>query len=213
MALEKKSYSEQIYEQLKEDILCNRIPFGAVLANRELQKRFGVSSTPVRDAINHLNLEGFIDEINQGGARVVNFDLTSALEINEIVSLLSVRAVELAAERADRQALSSQLKQAIDLQKLHQDGDGYYEQDNQFHLTFFRYAQNSRLLKLYRQYDLLQEILIRYYYQTGGRDRVAAIAEHQRIYFAMQAGDTVEAARQMALHYQGAQEKLRQVLK
>lgn len=51
----KQTLSEQIYNILKEDILCGRILMGDKLTNRELQERFQVSSTPVRDAINRLS--------------------------------------------------------------------------------------------------------------------------------------------------------------
>ena len=45
----KQTLSEQLYNILKEDILSGRILMGDKLTNRDLQERFQVSSTPVRD--------------------------------------------------------------------------------------------------------------------------------------------------------------------
>ena len=61
----KLTLSEQIYNILKEDILAGTIPLGAKLTNRELQERFQVSSTPIRDAINKLNQDGLIGEVTR----------------------------------------------------------------------------------------------------------------------------------------------------
>ena len=95
--LMKQTLSDQIYELLKEDIITHRISFGEKLVNRELQQKFGVSSTPVRDAINHLYLDGLLDNITNGGARVISFDLSFALEVNEVVMILTQGAIQAAA--------------------------------------------------------------------------------------------------------------------
>ncbi|MGI5872737.1 MAG: GntR family transcriptional regulator, partial [Bacillota bacterium] len=99
--LNKKTLSEQIYELLKQDIMNRKIGFGEKLINRDLQKKYGVSSTPVRDAINRLYQDGLVEDIKRNGARVITFDLTAAIEINEIITILSVGAVELSAEKSD----------------------------------------------------------------------------------------------------------------
>ena len=88
--LNKKTLSEQIYQLLKQDILSQKIGFGEKLINRDLQKKYGVSSTPIRDAINRLYQDGLVEDITKNGARVIAFDLTAAIEINEIITILSV---------------------------------------------------------------------------------------------------------------------------
>ena len=70
----KKNLSEQIYESLKKEILDQKIGFGEKLINRSLQEKYGVSSTPVRDAINRLYVDGLLDNISNVGARVIPFD-------------------------------------------------------------------------------------------------------------------------------------------
>ena len=78
----KKTLNEQIYEALRDEILAKKISFGEKLVNRELQNKFGVSSTPVRDAINRLYMDGLVDEVSKTGARIISFDLKFATEIN-----------------------------------------------------------------------------------------------------------------------------------
>ena len=67
MKLMRKSLSDQIYSVLKLEILKQKIPFGSKLVNRNLQERFEVSSSPVRDAINRLYNDGLISSITQSG--------------------------------------------------------------------------------------------------------------------------------------------------
>ena len=93
----KLTLSEQIYNILKEDILAGTIPLGAKLTNRELQERFQVSSTPIRDAINKLNQDGLIGEVTKTGAQLISFDFEYSGELNEFILALSCQAVALSA--------------------------------------------------------------------------------------------------------------------
>ena len=85
----KLTLSEQIYNILKEDILAGTIPLGAKLTNRELQERFQVSSTPIRDAINKLNQDGLIGEVTKTGAQLISFDFEYSGELNDVILALS----------------------------------------------------------------------------------------------------------------------------
>lgn len=87
MKLMRKSLSNQIYTVLKKEILHGAIPFGSKLVNRQLQSRFDVSSSPVRDAINRLYLDGLVSSITQSGAVVVEFTLDFYTEVNEVLPL------------------------------------------------------------------------------------------------------------------------------
>ena len=61
MALNRSSLSEQIYNQLREDILLGQIPAGQKLGLKELQEKFQVSSTAVREALIRLSQEQLVE--------------------------------------------------------------------------------------------------------------------------------------------------------
>lgn len=203
--INKETYAEQIYEDIKQDILYHRVNFGERLINRELQKRYGVSSTPIRDAINKLYLDGFIEEITKAGAKVIDFNLDFALEINEIVSLLSDHALKMSSTKSDINEISEILAQQLILQKqTRNNDDDYFKYDNEFHLTFFRYSHNRRFCDLYERYNIFQEILIRYTYMSDvakNNQKDKAIAQHEQIYLAYKSGDISMARKQMENHY------------
>ena len=70
----KLTLSDQIYNILQKDIIDGVIPLGGKLTNRELQERFQVSSTPVRDAIHKLFQNGLVEDVTKTGAQIISFD-------------------------------------------------------------------------------------------------------------------------------------------
>ncbi len=203
--INKKSLSEQIYESLKEDILNQKIRFGDKLVNRELQGRYEVSSTPVRDAINRLYLDGLVEDITKSGARVIQFDLKVAVEINEIVCLLNLAAIKLSAEKSDVLEIAAKLGACIENQKKNIDNQQYFEYDYQFHKTFFEYAKNAHFINLYAQYHTLWKILTMYYYHDKERKPSETLIQHQGILDAYRHGDVQSAQSLMDHHFRDAE--------
>ncbi len=76
--------SESLYVQLLEDILTGKISSGAKLTEQELCNLYGVSRTPVREALHQLEIEGLIEIIPNRGAFAVGF---SERDISDIYML------------------------------------------------------------------------------------------------------------------------------
>lgn len=212
MPIIKKPLYEQVYDDLKRRILTQEIAFGEKLVNRDLQEHYGVSSTPVRDAVYHLHRDGLVDQPTRSGARVITFDLKLALEINEVLSLLNVSAVQLSAERSDRKVVSLRLGQILDAQEENIENERYYDCDHGFHSTFFDYSHNAQLKKVYTQYHVLHEMLARCYHKSQNT-RKLTVAEHRLIYETYSAGDVELACTCMRKHYEAAVAILRAVLR
>lgn len=200
----KSNLSEQIYEAIMQDIINQNIGFGEKLTNRELQEKYGVSSTPVRDAINRLYLDGLLEHISNGGARVISYDYKMAIEVNEVISVLSREALAMSAERGDQGKIIPLLEQALLMQREHIAEDTYYEHDCHFHGIFFDFCDNSHISKIYAQHSVLWMILIRFYYRDENSTRDKAIAQHEQILAAYKQGDIGLAQRFMRHHYQCA---------
>lgn len=197
----KKSLSEQVYETLRREILDQTIGFGEKLINRDLQERFGVSSTPVRDAINRLHLDGLVVDISNGGSRVIDFDYQVALEINEIVAVLNMDAIELSAQKAEPDEVVEKLQACIKRQIEHIDSSRYFEYDEAFHQVFFDYSYNQRFQNLYTQHNALWELLIRFYYKDKESTRGKAIERHEQIVAAYKNGNIQQARHFMEKHF------------
>lgn len=208
----KKNLSEQIYDSLRKSILEQKVRFGEKLVNRQLQEKYGVSSTPVRDAINRLYLDGLLEEISNGGARVISFDYKAALEVNEIVAMFTKEALALSATKLLTSELVPELEASIEMQHKNVHNKNYFVFDKKFHTAFFTHCSNARLVQLNSQYSALWEILVLFYYSDKESDRGKAISEHEKITAAIRKNDIRSAQEQIEHHYQEAVRPLRNQL-
>ena len=76
-------YSEHIYEDLKRRIITGEIAPGTLLSQGQLAKDYGVSRTPVRDALQRLEQDQLVSNLpKKGPVRAANF--TEAVEVTRI---------------------------------------------------------------------------------------------------------------------------------
>jgi len=205
--------NEQIYQALKLDILEQRIGFGEKLANRELQERFGVSSTPIRDAINRLYNDGFVENITNVGARVIAFDVNMALDVNEVIAALHREAIAMSLNKGHKDELIPILQQHIDCQTQLINTDEYFLHDRLFHQSLFDYCENECLKKILFQHSGLWKLLVLYYYKYKNKnsDRERAIIDHRNILAACKEGDIAAAQAYVEVHFHGAVESLAKI--
>jgi DNA-binding GntR family transcriptional regulator len=85
---------DAVSRQLRDEIVSGTLPPGAVIKDAELAARLGFSITPVREALAQLAMEGLIEMPPNRAKRVAPLTKQSALELCEIMCLLSVCAFE-----------------------------------------------------------------------------------------------------------------------
>ena len=213
MQINKITLSDQIYDILKMEILTHEMPFGSKLINRSLQKRFGVSSSPIRDAINRLNQDGLIASIDNTGARVVDFDYNFFLEINEVLLYVVNTGVNLSYEKANTDEVCKQLEKYVLLQEESIGTDKFFEYDYRFHKTFILYSRNSRLKKIFKEYNVLYEMLVRNFYGANkSKAQEESIVMHKKIVEAYRNKDIVLAKSLTEKHYKDAEVKFKDIL-
>lgn len=91
--------AENIYRILKGEILKGEIESGALLSESQLAKRFGVSRTPVREALSMLASNRLIASLPQRGHQVRTISFSEVMDAFRIRELLEVEGVRLAAQR------------------------------------------------------------------------------------------------------------------
>lgn len=84
MIIKQKSIREQVYESLKEAIVNGEIMPGEKIVELEYAKRFGVSRTPLREALRMLELEGLVATAEKGGVTVNYISEDDIREIYQI---------------------------------------------------------------------------------------------------------------------------------
>ncbi|MDR3259180.1 MAG: GntR family transcriptional regulator [Fusobacteriaceae bacterium] len=209
MNLVKKTLNEQIYEILKEDILNGKIAFGEKLVNRELQDKFSVSSTPVRDAINKLHMDGLIQEVSKTGAKVINFDLNFAEEVNEFICVICSSAVKISAQKGEADNVIDALEKIINMQENARNDDEYCYYDFKFHKTFLDFSKNIFLIGTFKRYNVLRRVLTRIVCEDP-ENKQEALQHHRSILEKYKAKDYDGAMEVMLGHYKYGIEKLKE---
>lgn len=102
----------QVYEQLRDLILSLELTPGTVLSRADLQRQFGVSSTPVRDALMRLEESGLVEVFPQSGTIVSLIDVPLARQAQFLRRAIEQEAVRLLSESPDR-ALIEKLRAVI----------------------------------------------------------------------------------------------------
>lgn len=196
----KLTLSEQIYNLLKEEILTGRISLGEKITNRELQARFQVSSTPIRDAINKLYQDGLVQDLTKTGAQIIQFDPAYAREVNAFLSCLVCDAMTLSSAEHAREVTEDLLRYEETMRQAG-DTDGYFEADYGFHKSFVKHCGNRFLKEAYHRYDFIRMLLIRYAIRTQDQ-RSAAIEQHRRIAEAYISGDYKLTRQRIQEHFE-----------
>lgn len=111
--IQRASLVDQTYQKLREDIITLKLPMGTRLNANELQAELGVSSTPIREALNRLRQEELIVNQNNIGASVLTLDAHDVREIHELALTLQQAAVRLAMENGDREAMAQEIAAQI----------------------------------------------------------------------------------------------------
>lgn len=190
------------YQKLKESILSGQFPPGSFLAERQLTGLLGMSKTPIRAALEHLESECLVSVSPQQGIVVRDispreiydvFDIRYALEPH-VAKALGARHVEdgiarLRAHLAVQEVVYAQNK-VLDATRL----------DREFHMLLCELHGNREIIKVMDQvWDKLFREVVRILGQKQGRMQ-ASITEHRAIVEAIGTGDGEAAQARMLDH-------------
>jgi DNA-binding GntR family transcriptional regulator len=139
-----------VYNQLREQLVAGEITAGQLLREESLAERFGVSRTPIREALRRLQVEGFIEIAPHRGARVLGWRAEDISEVFALRGVLEPHAARQAALRLSDDDLVIARKLADGMERFAADRpDGFEDQiaslNNQFHTLIVSGSGNYRL--------------------------------------------------------------------
>jgi DNA-binding GntR family transcriptional regulator len=108
----------EVYEHLKLEIVQGRLPGGERLAEENIAASLGVSRTPVREAVQRLAQDGFVELIPNKGARVRSLSSQEIIQTYAVREALEGLAARLAAEHRDAKDLDRLVKTLAQLERL-----------------------------------------------------------------------------------------------
>lgn len=175
----------QVFEQLRARIVSMELAPGTVLVRSELAEAFGVSQTPIRDALIKLGEEGLVQIFAQHATVVSRIDLAAAGQAHLLRQALELEIVErLAAGEADA-ALEARLTDALARQEatgLLTDADcvEFIEADQAFHQAMYIALGLEALWTLVRRQSGHIDRLRRLHLPEAG-NIASVLAQHEQI--------------------------------
>jgi len=197
----KQKRSDQLREAIEEEIVMGRLPPGSRIDDTALAVRFGVSRTPIREALIQLASSGLVEIRRRRGALVSEIDPKRLYEMFEVMAELEAMCARRAARRST-EAQQRALLSALELTRKAgetRDIDAYFHENEGFHQAIYAASQNAFLIE---QTLSLQRRLRPYRrLQLRVRDRMTSSeAEHEAIAAAIIAGDADLAAERIRGH-------------
>ncbi|MFI7382119.1 GntR family transcriptional regulator [Streptomyces sp. NPDC049813] len=196
---------ERVYEALLALITTRALQPGQHLVESELAGHLGVSRQPVREALQRLNTEGWVDLRPAQGAFVHEPTEEEADQLLTVRTLLEAEAARLAAANAGKtgiaalEALCARGEQAV----ADGDVDVVVATNAEFHATVMELAGNVVLAELAGQVDAR----VRWYYQPVARQRgKQSWIEHRELIAAISARDEARATAVMRAHTEHTRE-------
>jgi DNA-binding GntR family transcriptional regulator len=164
------------------------------LDERSLAEEFGISRTPVREAMAQLEREGFVRTVPRRGVYVVRKTRREVIEMITAWAALESMAARLATTTASTEEIASLRKMFVtfDDGQLRAHLDEYSEVNIEFHQTLIRLSRNSVLAALAENLFTHMRMIRRK--TIGEKDRVdRSIRDHMHIIEALESRDTVRA--------------------
>ncbi len=195
------NHAVRLRQEIEDAIITGQLPPGTRLDEVSLAERYGVSRTPIREALLQLGAAGLIDVRPRRGAIVSAPNPQRLLEMFETMAELESSCGRLAARRLtpDHQARIEDAHRCCIMAAESGTPEEYYEENRAFHAAIYAASRNSFLaeqaLHLHRRLEPYRRIQLRV------RNRVTqSLREHEAIVEAIVAGGEELAAQRLREH-------------
>jgi DNA-binding GntR family transcriptional regulator len=140
-----------VYEQIKHDIMTCKLAPGEPLSENQFLERFGVSRTPIREALTSLVQDGLVEYTPNRGFMVTTVSVTDIQEIFEARIFIEAELFRLAVKKisdGEIDELEKQSRLQTDV-KSPDYAETFLESNRKFHIALAAAGRNSRLLWYY----------------------------------------------------------------
>ncbi|MER5750704.1 GntR family transcriptional regulator [Streptomyces sp. NPDC002088] len=206
-AVQRSSVRGQILDALRTALVTGELRPGEVYSAPVLGERFGVSATPVREAMQQLALEGAVEVVPNRGFRVIERDARELAELAEVRGLIEVPVMLRLARAvpADRWAELRPLAEATVRAASTGCRATYAESDRSFHRAVLALAGNEQLVRIADDlHRRAQWPLVGGAVRQQRAELVADAAEHMALLEALTARDLDVVRSLVREHFAGA---------
>jgi DNA-binding GntR family transcriptional regulator len=209
---------EVAYRAIKKDITERVLAPGQKIIIRELHERYGISQTPIKQALNRLITEGLVESYPRRGMNVRRVRWNEIEELMDLRLMMETYYVEQSLEtfrnRVDIQErfqanLAEHNRLIENVSNLNDYLQNYYL-DQEFHQLYIRCSGNQRLQQIYS--NLGSHIYAYYVYGRQPKaSMIEGVREHEAILHALGRQDKTELRRCIELHMANARKNVQEM--
>ncbi|MES2413375.1 MAG: GntR family transcriptional regulator [Pseudomonadota bacterium] len=200
VSLTPRALYEEVAELLRQRIFNRELVPGSWIDELKLAEEYGISRTPLREALKVLATEGLVTMKVRRGAYVTEVDDKDLSDVYHLLSLLESDAAGVVAAQATAEQLKSLQDLHNQLEKASGNRERFFRLNEEFHMRLLEIANNRwrdqmvadlrKVMKLNRHNSLLK----------SGRIE-ESLAEHRAIMQAITAHDAASAMQRMREHF------------
>jgi GntR family transcriptional regulator, rspAB operon transcriptional repressor len=193
-----------VFRELRDEIVSMRRKPGEAIAEKQIAESYGVSRTPVREAVLRLADDGLVEVFPQSGtyvSRIPLYRLPEAIVIRKTLEEGTVRHAASRATAADIRALRANLE-LQERMRVSGDHEGFHQSDEAFHALLAEVSGYPGFWTVIQQVKVQVDRCRRLTLPEPGR-LLKVIAEHTAVVEAIAAHDPERAVRSIAAHLDG----------
>ena len=201
--------SADLFSTLKDDILTGKLPSGQKLTEIVLCNKYGISRTPVREALQKLEMEGLVESIPNRGFFVLGLTRQDYMDMFTLRKTYEIQAIKWAIERMTDKEFENieEIFEFMEFYTIKKDMAKMSTINMNFHQAIYNAAHNRILKNLLFSY---QEMLkhAEKPKDHGSKEYLETILEeHKNIFEAIKARDENMAVAAMAAHMDNSRDR------
>ena len=191
---------EEVAELLRQRIFAHTLAPGSWVDELKIAEEYGISRTPLREALKVLAAEGLVTMKVRRGAYVTEVNEKDLRDVYHLLSLLESDAAGVVATRASATELRELQDLHAELEAAVHDREAFFATNERFHMRILEISDNRwrsqmvadlrKVMKLNRHNSLLK----------SGRIQ-ESLAEHRAVMAALEQRDAAAAMAQMQAHF------------
>ena len=198
--LSPRALYQDVAERLRQQIYSRQLEPGSWIDELRLAAEFGISRTPLREALKVLAAEGLVTMKVRRGAYVTEMSAQDVAQVYHLLGLLESDAASRVAEHATAEDRAELARLHLLLERQARQRDAFFATNEQFHVALLHMAGNRWAVHVVT--DLRKVMKLNRHHSLYTRGRLAeSLAEHRALMQAIDQRDPAEARALMQAHF------------
>ena len=191
---------QDVAERLRQQIFARQLEPGSWIDEQKLAADYGISRTPLREALKVLAAEGLVTMKVRRGAYVTEMSADDVKQIYHLLGLLESDAAGVVAKHASDEQIHELRALHDKLEKQVRQRDAFFATNEQFHIRLLQMSGNRWLEQTV--HDLRKVMKLNRHHSLFRQGRLAeSLAEHREVMQAIERRDAEAAVRLMRRHF------------